>query len=175
MDLLLRLGGRTLGVRLAPEGDGFAATLDGAAHQLAAVVRGPHTAAAGGAVVEELTLQVDGRPWRALVARTRERVLVAVAGRVFRFETGEEARGGPGGRAGSGRTEAPMPGKVVAVLVAPGDTVEVGQPLVVLEAMKMETTLTSEVAGRVSNVRAQAGATVDAGELLVEIAPADAG
>ena len=50
--------------------------------------------------------------------------------------------------------------------------VEVGQALVVLEAMKMESTLAAEVAGRVTSVRATAGASVAAGDLLVEIAPA---
>ena len=64
-----------------------------------------------------------------------------------------------------------MPGKVVAVLVAEGDVVEVGQALVVLEAMKMESTLAAEVAGRVRAVRAVAGALVTAGDLLVEIEP----
>ncbi len=126
---------------------------------------------AGGATVEELALEVDGRPHRALVARIRDRVLVAVAGRVWTFESGEEARGAHAA-AGSGAVTAPMPGKVVAVLVAEGDVVEVGQALVVLEAMKMESTLAAEVAGRVTAVRATAGASVAAGDLLVEIAPA---
>jgi biotin carboxyl carrier protein len=65
-----------------------------------------------------------------------------------------------------------MPGKVIAVLVAAGDTVEAGQPVVVLEAMKMESTLAAEVAGTVAAVSATPGATVGAGELLVEITPA---
>ena len=64
-----------------------------------------------------------------------------------------------------------MPGKVVAVMVALGDTVEAGQPVIVLEAMKMETTLVAEVPGRVTAVEAVAGTTVDAGALLVAIAP----
>jgi len=57
------------------------------------------------------------------------------------------------------------------VLVAEGDVVEVGQALVVLEAMKMESTLAAEVAGRVTSVRAVAGATVAGGDVLVEITP----
>jgi len=48
----------------------------------------------------------------------------------------------------------------------------VGQALVVLEAMKMESTLAAEVAGRVTSVPAVAGASVAAGDLLVEIGPA---
>ena len=170
METRLRLGTRTLAVRLDPEDDGWAATVDGAPHRVARSAPGPRTAAAGGASVEELSLEVDGRPWRVLVARTRDRVLVAVAGRVYAFETGEEARG-LHGAAGSGTVTAPMPGKVVSVLVAEGQLVEAGQALVVLEAMKMESTLAAEVAGRVTSVRAVAGVTVAAGDMLVEIAP----
>ena len=171
METRLRLGPRTLAVVLVPEGDGWGATVDGAAHRVTRLAAGPRTTAAGGATVEELAFEVDGRPHRALVARTRDRVLVAVAGRVWTFESGEEARGAHGA-AGSGAVTAPMPGKVVAVLVAEGDAVEVGQALVVLEAMKMESTLAAEVAGRVTSVPAVAGASVAAGDLLVEIGPA---
>jgi biotin carboxyl carrier protein len=65
-----------------------------------------------------------------------------------------------------------MPGTVIAVLVAVGDAVEAGQPVVVLEAMKMESTLVAEVAGRVGAVAALAGALVAGGDVLVEIEPA---
>ena len=171
METRLRIGARTLAVGLVPESDGWAATVDGAAHRVSRLTPGPRTAAAGGATVEELSFEVDGRPHRTLVARTPGRVLVAVAGRVWTFEIGEEAHG-PHGAAGSGAVTAPMPGKVVSVLIAEGDVVEVGQPLVVLEAMKMESTLAAEVAGRVTAVRAVAGASVGAGDLLVEIAAA---
>ena len=58
---------------------------------------------------------------------------------------------------------------MVAVTVAPGDEVEPGRPLVVLEAMKMENELTAEHAGRVSAVRIAPGDTVEAGAVLVEL------
>jgi biotin carboxyl carrier protein len=166
----LRVGTRTVAVTLVPEGDGFAATVDGAAHRVTCLGAGPATGAAGGATVEELALEIDGTPCRAVVARTRDRVLVAVAGRTHVFETGEAA-GGAHAAAGSGVVTAPMPGKILAVLVAPGDTVTAGQALVVLEAMKMESTLAAEVAGRVRAVPVAAGAVVAAGDLLVEIEP----
>jgi len=67
------------------------------------------------------------------------------------------------------QVRAPMPGKIVRVLVAAGDTVEAGQGLVVVEAMKMQNEMKSLVAGRVTEVRAQTGATVKAGEVLVVI------
>ena len=67
---------------------------------------------------------------------------------------------------GPSRIMAPIPGKVVAVNVAEGDTVEPGQALVVLEAMKMENELIAEQSGIVATVHAGTGATVEAGELL---------
>lgn len=70
---------------------------------------------------------------------------------------------------GPSRVEAPMPGKVVAVDVAPGDEVEAGQALVVLEAMKMQNQLTAERGGRVTAVHVAPGATVETGALLVEL------
>lgn len=64
---------------------------------------------------------------------------------------------------------ADMPGKVVKVMVAPGDEVSVGQPLVIMESMKMETELSAPVSGRVAQVAVEAGQVVGQGDLLVEI------
>jgi glutaconyl-CoA/methylmalonyl-CoA decarboxylase subunit gamma len=64
---------------------------------------------------------------------------------------------------------APIAGKVVKVLVAPGDTVAAGAAIIVLEAMKMENELVSERGGTISAVHKQAGQAVDTGDLLVEI------
>ncbi len=60
------------------------------------------------------------------------------------------------GESGPSRLTAPIPGKVVAVKVAPGDEVTPGQPLVVLEAMKMENELAAEQAGRVAAIHVRA-------------------
>jgi pyruvate carboxylase len=62
---------------------------------------------------------------------------------------------------------APMPGLVVRLLVAAGEEVTAGQKLCTLEAMKMETTLCAEKAGKVAEVLVQAGSLVEAGDLLV--------
>jgi len=167
----LRLRDRALVVRLVPDGCDYTATVDGAPHRVVRVA-GTSTEAAG-VTVDELTLEIDGRPCCAVVARARARVLVALAGQVYEFETGE-ATGRAHEGAGSGTVTAPMPGKIVAVLVEPGQAVEVGAPVVVLEAMKMESTLAAEVAGRVDAVRVAPGALVAAGDVLVEIAPRDA-
>jgi geranyl-CoA carboxylase alpha subunit len=60
------------------------------------------------------------------------------------------------------------------VLVKPGDSVAAGQPMVSVEAMKMEMWVQAGVAGRVAGVPTQAGASVKAGALLVQLEPQDA-
>jgi biotin carboxyl carrier protein len=62
-----------------------------------------------------------------------------------------------------------MPGRVIRVLVEPGQHVEAGQGLIVVEAMKMQNEMKSLQAGRVAEVKAAAGATVSAGDVLVVI------
>jgi biotin carboxyl carrier protein len=64
---------------------------------------------------------------------------------------------------------APMPGRVVRVLVAPGDEVAARQGVVVVEAMKMENELRSPKAGRVREVNVTAGASVEAGRVLLVV------
>jgi len=64
---------------------------------------------------------------------------------------------------------AQMPGKVIKVLVAPGDTVEAGQGLVVVEAMKMQNEMKAPKGGKVARLHAREGATVIAGEPLVVV------
>ena len=65
--------------------------------------------------------------------------------------------------------QSPMPGLVVDVRVRPGDAVQPGTPLVVVEAMKMQNELTSEVLGTVREVHAQVNQAVDSGAALVVI------
>ena len=76
------------------------------------------------------------------------------------------ARRGP---AGPARLLAPMPGRVVRVLVEAGQQVEAGQGLVVMEAMKMENGLRAPRAGRVAEVHALEGRTVETGALLAVV------
>jgi len=64
---------------------------------------------------------------------------------------------------------APMPGLIVRVLVGPGDTVQEGQGLVVMEAMKMENELRSSGTGRVTRVAVPPGAAVEKGAVLIEL------
>ena len=74
-----------------------------------------------------------------------------------------------GSDAGRAQVTAPMPGKVVRVLVEVGQQVEAGQGVVVVEAMKMQNELKSPKGGTVAELRAEAGATVHAGDVLAII------
>ncbi|HWH23521.1 MAG TPA: DUF3182 family protein [Candidatus Limnocylindria bacterium] len=103
-----------------------------------------------------ILLDVDGR---ALIARLVPPPTVEAAVR----------RAGHAG-VGSQMIDAPMPGSVIAVHVSEGDAVEQGQPLVVLEAMKMENAVPAPAAGRVERLLVEAGQQVSRGQPLVELA-----
>jgi len=77
--------------------------------------------------------------------------------------------GGDAGAHGPQQIVAPMPGKIVRVLVSVGDEVQAGQGIAVVEAMKMQNEMQSPRAGRVSEMRAAAGETVAAGDVLATI------
>jgi acetyl/propionyl-CoA carboxylase alpha subunit len=121
----------------------------------------------------EAVLRLDGRRARVQAARRRDSILVAVGPAAFEFIR-VEGRGARGGRGlATPEVTAPMPGKVLKLLVSEGQTVESGQPLIVLEAMKMETTLYAESGATVRKVHATVGAMVDHGVVLIELSPAD--
>lgn len=75
-----------------------------------------------------------------------------------------------GGRGGSGTIKAPMPGRVVRLLVAEGEAVQADAPLLIVEAMKMENEVRTPAAGVVRRLSIAAGDTVEAGQLLCEVA-----
>ncbi|MDW3217956.1 MAG: acetyl-CoA carboxylase biotin carboxylase subunit [Acidimicrobiales bacterium] len=77
--------------------------------------------------------------------------------------------GSGGGGAGSGDVAVPMQGTIVKVVVAVGDEVEVGDPIVVLEAMKMENNVNAEKAGTVSEIRVSEGDSVGGGDVVAVI------
>ena len=80
-----------------------------------------------------------------------------------------EVSRGEAGKQGRKIVKAYMPGRVVEVRVAVGDPVEAGQPMVVLEAMKMQNEIQAERAGRVVRVFVTAGEAVEGGDPLVEV------
>lgn len=92
-------------------------------------------------------------------------VPVTVNGR----RTGRVAADTGAGAHGEQKVVAPMPGRVVRVLVAAGDEVGARQPVVVVEAMKMENELRSPKTGRVKEVSVEPGASVEAGRVLLVI------
>ena len=111
------------------------------------------------------------------VQTTRQGELeVYIAGEVVRTivdtSHGQFSVVGDHGRAADGEqaVTAPMPGKVVRVLVQPGELVEVRQAVIVIEAMKMENELRSLRAGRVKEISVEVGMLVEAGRVLVVIA-----
>jgi biotin carboxyl carrier protein len=119
------------------------------------------------------SILLDGRSYDARVEETPGGMVVVIDG--FRFEIDvrdpRRFRRSGVGRGGEGiqTIVAPMPGKVVRVLVAPGDSVEAGQGLMVVEAMKMQNEMKAARAGSVISVSAREGDTVTAGEVLATI------
>ena len=115
-------------------------------------------------------IAIAGRRFHIASARRKDTILVAVGPRTFDFVRVEEGRRRAHGLAASEIT-APMPGKVLRVLVKEGDAVTAGQPLVVLEAMKMETALAAESDAIVKRVPVAPGQMVDHGAVLIELSP----
>lgn len=121
-------------------------------------------------VLREVTAEVDGRRYRlklwvpAGVSPTGTPVAPLQGGARTRSSSGH---GNP--VTGSGSVAVPMQGTIVKVLVAPGDTVQSGQTLCILEAMKMENAIAAERDGVVKEVRVSAGDSVGTGDLVVVI------
>ena len=78
------------------------------------------------------------------------------------------------GGAGTGVIVAPMQGTMFKVNVAVGDAVEAGQVVAVLEAMKMENNVSTDVSGPVAEVKVEPGQSVGSGDVLVIITPTPA-
>jgi glutaconyl-CoA/methylmalonyl-CoA decarboxylase subunit gamma len=127
-----------------------------------------------------LELTVDGRPFRVEIQdRTASPVTVLVNGKPFEVDAGQgglAARQPEGPRRriraavapppDSAHIVAPMPGVVVEVRVKPGDTVSRGDPIAVLEAMKMKTAVRAERDGKLAEVTVSVGQTVNLGDIL---------
>ncbi len=117
------------------------------------------------------SLLIDGRSIEVRVLPEAQGTTVLAGGRRFAVEVRNPRNAARGARAslGGGRQKvvAPMPGKVIRVLVKKGDAVEPGQGLVVVEAMKMQNEMKASHPGHVTEVRVHDGDTVGAGETLV--------
>lgn len=119
---------------------------------------------------EGLSLLVDGRQYRCVL--DGDAIVIAGQRHEFAIEDPRALRGREGaGEGGSGprAVKAPMPGRVVRVLVAEGEQVEAMQGVVVIEAMKMQNELKAPGPGRIARVSAVADSTVEAGQILIVI------
>lgn len=154
-----RDGARTRSVTLTPLGENrFRADVDGAVFEVHV------TPGAGG----RMRLEVDGAVTPVVVAANGDRRYVRLGRLDYMVE---RVASGPG-RRGSGPghgLEAPMPGVVTRVMAAPGDPVTKGQPIVAMEAMKMEHLIRAPGDGTVKAILAEVGQMVDGGAQLVEM------
>jgi len=117
-------------------------------------------------------VELGGRRVRVTGARRRSSIVVAAGPFAAEFVMVEGRTAHRVGGLAAPEVDAPMPGKVLKVLVAEGQPVEHGDPLIVLEAMKMETTLYAESQAIVAKICVAAGQMVDHGARLIELSPA---
>lgn len=143
------------------DGEGYVVTVDGRHHAVRDVSR----------LEDGLAFTVDHASHVVRVSRGANGAELSMGGRTYSLprDTADADRpaGAKGG--GDGRLEAPMPGSIIAVNVAVGDHVRSGQPLVVLESMKMHNEITAPHDGVVRKVNCRVGEQVGFGHVLVEI------
>ena len=165
MKLKVRVGGRERNVEISRVGGELRATLDGrtVAADAVEVATGTYSILLETQAFEVrvrpgldgLIVQTAGREFPVVVIDPRDRA----AGRGKRGHAGQEAEGRQ-------EVTAPMPGKVVRVLVRAGDAVGAGQGLLVIEAMKMQNELRSPKNGTLEKLLVTEGQAVNAGEVL---------
>jgi biotin carboxyl carrier protein len=120
------------------------------------------------------SLLVDGRVFEATALAERDGVLIQCGGEEFHALVSDPrawrgARGALFGAEGKQQVTAPMPGKVVRILVSAGEEIEAHQGLVVVEAMKMQNEIRASRSGTIERVFVREGQAVAAGEALVTI------
>jgi biotin carboxyl carrier protein len=162
MERSFRYGIRHLTVAVRPTAAGhFIVMVDGAPHTVEATLLDPSL----------LQLVVDGAIRTLPITRVGDAYHVAIDGEVYAL-TPEAAGGAAADHPGvlaPPQIVAPMPGKVLQVLVRPGQRIATGDGLLLLEAMKMEHRITAEAAATVRAVHVADGQMVDAGTMLVEL------
>jgi biotin carboxyl carrier protein len=113
-----------------------------------------------GALNEGATVTTSSRQMKVMVEPVREMTSFSVEAEVSHSGKGSDSKGS---------ITAPMPGKIISIKVKAGDTVAQNQIVAVLEAMKMENEIQSDVAGTVQSVSVKAGETVEGGQVLLVI------
>jgi biotin carboxyl carrier protein len=120
---------------------------------------------------EEVLLNVDGRVYNVTINSNSQSHSVFVNGHFFRVEKRAPQRRGreERGRLKKGDVTVPMPGRVVQVLATEGEEVGEGQPILILEAMKMQNEIKSPCAGRLCRLNVRPGASVETGAVLFSV------
>lgn len=122
---------------------------------------------------ETLSLNTDAKcPYR--IIKDGQNFIIFHAGQVSRLHLYLPGIEGDEEGGGSGTITTPMPGKILKTLVKEGDIVEQGQPLLILEAMKMEHTIKAPIAGSVEQMSLTAGSQVADGQILLKITEEEA-
>lgn len=152
--------GRVYEITLERQGEHYQATVDGQPVAFEILDHQPG----------QINLRFAGRPVTLYWAGDGSQKWVAMDGCTYRLEkpSGRPAHAA-GETPGSESVRAPMPAQVRAVQVEEGDTVEQGQTLLLLEAMKMEIRIKAPHAGQVAKLLARQGQTVEKEQVLVEI------
>jgi biotin carboxyl carrier protein len=169
MQYEVEVNGRLRHVHIHRMDGQFVVGLEGKEQHIDAVRVDAHTLSLlTGTMSHEVTVAATPVPGQLTVGVGGVPVMVTLNGR---RRWGKRDEGGTGA-SGPQRLAAPMPGKIVRILVQPGDPVQPRQPLVVIEAMKMENELRASRDGIVTDLHVREGQLVDAGALLLVIAPA---
>ena len=161
--VLLRRSDATLSVAVRHEPDGRLRLRWGGEEQLAR-----HVPLGEGRVM----ITTEERSAEIAMVEVGDRFVAVVEGTNHVFDLLDPLAPPVAAVTGGGKILAPIPGRIASVLVAPGDAVERGQKLVVLEAMKMELGLTAPADGHVASVRCAAGDMVEEGRELVVLVAA---
>jgi biotin carboxyl carrier protein len=165
----VEVGGRLRSVSIHRADGKFVVDVDGQASIVdAARVDGQTLSLLLAGASHDITIVSEPASGRLVVSLAGVSVPVALNRR--RRPHREEGSGGAG--SGPDRMVAPMPGKVVRLLVKLGDLVRKRQPVIVVEAMKMENELRASQDGTVAELHVKEGQSVEAGALLLVVVPA---
>src|SRR5215472_13923795 len=157
----VRIGGKTRVVEFTRNSEKLQISLDGNLLDADAVEVATNT----------FSILIDGESWEVRIAPAPDGKLILHTGIAEYTAEVADPRAWRGRRHGAMEAEgrqqiaAPMPGKVVRLLVNAGDIVEVGQGLLVVEAMKMQNEIRSPKGGKVEKLFVQEGQAVNAGEI----------
>jgi len=165
MKLKIELAARTRTLEFARDGRRLTAMLDGRALEADALEVGPGI----------YSILIDGASFEAQVESAADGLTVAIGGlriplRVLDPRQWQGRRSGSVEAEGRQQIVAPMPGKVVRILVAQGEKVDSGQGILVVEAMKMQNEIRSPKTGMVERLAVTEGQAVNAGEVVAVVA-----